>query len=177
VTPRVSLLVAIFASSALACSPLLDVHAVTAPGAHPERLRTFSLGETEPIAGGYEPTTRSLDVQRRAWTIVARLLEAKGYRASSQGELLIRMASGRQERMVARSLAIPHPSPSRPAWFIENERVDEGALVIDAYDRSSGELVWHGGVQAELDPTNRDNALLERAVTSVLAAFPSAVGP
>lgn len=53
----------------------------------------------------------------------------------------------------------------------------EGAFVIDAFDRETRELVWHGSARTEINPGPIDDARLRQAVESVLASFPARPGP
>ena len=88
--------------------------------------------------------------------------------ADSKPDLVIRVAAGRREQEIAH----PHPAPR---WLEEDEEEDfvEGALVIDAFDAATDELVWHGSARAEVNPNQIDDERLRRAVTSVMATFPS----
>jgi hypothetical protein len=49
----------------------------------------------------------------------------------------------------------------------------EGSFVIDAVDGATHDLLWHGSARAEVDHNGIDENLLRRAVTSVMATFPS----
>jgi hypothetical protein len=58
----------------------------------------------------------------------------------------------------------------------ERDLVVEGAFIIDAFDRESREVVWHGSARSELNPGPIDEQRLRKAVGSVLASFPSRPG-
>ncbi len=47
--------------------------------------------------------------------------------------------------------------------------------MIDAFDATTDELVWHGSARAEVNPSQIDEERLRRAVSSVMAAFPSRI--
>jgi hypothetical protein len=79
----------------------------------------------------------------------------------------------------SRSICIPRRSAcSRFTWFDENETVDfvEGAFVIDAFEATTGELVYHGAAHAEIDQEHVDLARLTSAVDDVMEDFPARPG-
>src|SRR5208283_2779356 len=61
--------------------------------------------------------------------------------------------------------------------FDEEEReLVERAFIIDAFDRETRELVWHGSARTEVDPSPIAYERLRKAVESLLASFPSRPG-
>jgi hypothetical protein len=159
-------------ASAGGCAPQFGVHVVRSPTTDFARFSSFALGESEGAAEGYTLSARSTEVQRRVAPLVTEILLAKGYVVMPLGDLTVRIASGRREHVDVRTMFVPQPMPTRPVVIGSDELIDEGALVVDVYDRLSGELVWHGVGSVAVNPGHVDDARLDRNVRSVLATFP-----
>lgn len=169
--PRtLQVLVLAFLLGTVFCTSSTAIHTARAPAAHFGEYRTFAF-ETNGSAPSPKAPGRSAEVARRVRHQAGDLLEAKGYvHVDLKPDLLIRVAAGRREE------AISHPHPG-PRWLDEDEEEDfvEGAFVIDAFDATTDELVWHGSARAEVNPSQIDEERLRRAVSSVMAAFPSRI--
>ncbi|MGF1469761.1 MAG: DUF4136 domain-containing protein [Sandaracinaceae bacterium] len=99
-------------------------------------------------------------------------LEARGYQAApvDEADLLFRAGVGRRVRI--ERVAYPSPEWQCPvAVDCYEQQVDEGTVVIDAYDRESGAHVWQGQVTGEV-PRDLDRDALAEAVRRLLAEFP-----
>jgi hypothetical protein len=48
----------------------------------------------------------------------------------------------------------------------------EGSLVIDAFDGTYDNRVWHGAMRANIEPDRIDDAKLQRLVQDLLSLFP-----
>jgi hypothetical protein len=163
---------------ASACAPAIDVHAITFPAADLSGYATFSFGTTNDTPPEYVASSRSTEVKRRVHLYVEAILAEKGYvqKLDGTGDFIVQIATGRREREELASVPpLPHPRPTRPAWFEEHEEKEllEGILIIDALDGRTQAVVWHGAAHVELDPEKIDEALLKRATMKVLAAFPA----
>jgi hypothetical protein len=153
-----------------ACTTAIDVHTAESPDARFDQYRTFTFetATREPVS--FSSSALTAEVETRAEQLATDVLLGKGYEPASgaAADLSIRIATGQREREIRR------PSRSHPALFIQDEEDDfvEGALVVDAFDVSTGELVWHGSAGTVIDPGRVDDARLRRAVSDVLTDFP-----
>jgi hypothetical protein len=173
ITPRATRLrlVAVFIAMAVApvvgCGDGVTVHSATSPTTSFEHYRTFSFGTAEGPPRGYRSSSRAPEVQRLLEPLIAAGLTRKGYAfASSKGDLLIDYGFGRRDVVV-------HESSEYPGGAAVSDDGVEGALVIDAFDATTGARVWHGASRADHDSRHVDDALLRRSATEILAAFPA----
>ena len=163
--------VALVGALTTACTVAIDVHTAESPFARFDQYQTFAFetATREPVS--FSSSALTADVETRVEQLATDILLIKGYEpaAGAPADLSIRVAAGRREREIRR------PSRSHPPWLIENEEDDfvEGALVVDAFDVSTGELVWHGSAGTVIDPGRVDDERLRRAVYDVLTDFPS----
>jgi uncharacterized protein DUF4136 len=162
---------ALFAMATVRCTREINVHSATSPTARFDIYTTFEFRGNASAPAFYQTSELSKDVGQRVEVQAAEALVSKGYAESTDGkpDLILRVAAGRRERS-KREL-----EPIRPGWLIEDEEHDfeEGSFIIDAFEASTGELVWHGGARTEVDPGTIDSALLRRAVQSVMSRFPT----
>jgi len=131
----------------------------------PYRTFGFRLAGTPPSP--YEVSARSFEVERRVRDLVATALARKGYReADSTPDFLIRLSSGtlKEDRP---------PTAAAGAYGNEKESFTSGELVIDVFDGSTSQQVWHGTAQAEIDPPRIDDLRLRSAVQQMLIGFPA----
>jgi len=151
----------------------LNIHTATNPAASFEQYRTFSFGPAEGPPSGYQTSARVAEVRRRVLPLIAAVLTVKGYaRAEGKGDFFVMYGSGTRE------VSLRDVSSASQEWLPDDESQDfvEGSLVVDAFESSSGVRIWHGASRAQIDPDHIDDALLGRAVTHLLASFPSAAG-
>lgn len=166
----------------LGCSALLDVHGAGVGGTDVARDSTFSIDDALAPPAGYVKGDRSEEVVQRASGIASRVLVAKGYvaRSGAPGDFRLRIGAGRRDAtFVPPIIPLPLPSGQQAGRVEASEREDiaEGALVVDAFDTATGEMVWHGAARVVIDPTAIDDKLLERAVVAILATFPGHATP
>jgi hypothetical protein len=165
------LLLPLLAMLLLRCTSTVNIHSARSPTASFDRYRTFGFETNESALADYASSPRSIEVRNRVKQQAGKILEDDGYVRAIGGkpDLVLGIAAGRRERVIR------HPQRARVGWLEEDEEDDftEGAFVIDAFDAATEELVWHGSARAEVDPDRIDDERLRRAVTSVLATFPS----
>jgi hypothetical protein len=167
--PRFLLL--LIATLSFHCTPAIRVHSARSAIASFDRYRTFAFDTAESAPNDYASSERSAEVCKRVREQATKLLEDKGYVQADGGksDLVLRVAAGRREP------AIRRPSHGVPGWLVEDEEDDfvEGAFVVDAFDTTTEELVWHGSARTAVDANRIDEERLQRAVMEVLASFPS----
>jgi hypothetical protein len=136
--------------------------------------RTFSFEGPRGAPAGYDATPRSVEVQQRMRPLIAAALEEKGYvEVPEGGDFLVTHGAGRRESRGTRQL-------SRRAVALMGETEQEtsfleGSLVIDVYDRTAREQVWHGAATAEISQSGVDPQRLAETVQKIMAAFPPAL--
>jgi len=170
-----SLFPGLFACLAWACAPAVEVHSLVFPGYGLSRFETFSFGAAKDAPPDFQASPRAAEVRSRAQQLVASLLRDRGFVEKPEGgDFIVQIGSGRRERQVQRAVPIPHPVPTRPAWFEEHEQEDlvEGALVIDVLDGTTHEPVWHSAARVEIPPDRVDESLLRRVTVKALDSFP-----
>lgn len=175
---RISLIGALACSACVAaCSTSLPpptVHTAAAPDAPFGRYHTFSFAAPRGAPAGYTPTARSVEVQRKMRPIIAASLRDKGYVEVGEGaDFVVTHGAGRRDATGTRQL-------SRRAVTLMGETEQErsfleGSLVVDVYDRLTGDEVWHGAATAEIAESGIDEQRLTDAVRRVMAAFPAAL--
>jgi hypothetical protein len=160
----------VFAAALAACqattssSPPTQIQAVSAESASFSSYRTFGFRLAEAPPSPYQMSPRSFDVERRVHDLVAAELARKGYaQADTNPDFLLRLSAGTDKESTA---AFP-ADQNRP------HAITTGEIVIDAFDRSTSQQVWHGTAQAEVDPQRVSEPGLEAAVQQLLARFPA----
>ena len=158
----VSALTACGASSPAPNSQTASASGVGAPTAAFGSYQTFSFAPANPPKEG-EITARSLEVQRKLMPLVQASLEKRGYALKEEmPDLLIKITAAQGEFPGEKT---QHGNPEEP--------VPAGFIGVDAYDRSTGNSVWHGSAQAEIDPQKINDSLLAAGVEKMLADFPT----
>jgi hypothetical protein len=144
-----------------------QIHAVGAQSAAFAAYRTFGFRLAETPPPPYQVSARSFDVERRAHDLVAEELTRKGYTESTTPDFFVRLSSGTAKE--------DKPQPTTTSGGNENETqsVTAGAIVIDAFDRSTSQQVWHGTARAEVDPQRVNDAGIQAAVQQMMASFPA----
>ncbi len=165
------LLFASFVTLLVCCTTAVDVHTSASPTARFDGYRTYVFGPEPGAPPDFAVTQQSVRVEHIVQGIAAGILKSKGYvpATTASPDLTIRVAAGQRQRVIRR------PQPARPPWFAEDEEFDyvEGSFVIDAFDGSTGQLVWHGAVRTEIQPGHIDEDRIRRSVNEVLASFPA----
>jgi hypothetical protein len=131
------------------------------PQADLTKYQTFTFEAANPPLAGFKTTQRSLEVERRLAMLVQASLEKRGYAASpDNADLLIKISAG-SGTLPGDKVQRGNP-PDKPGGFIG----------IDAYDRATGVVVWHGVGVAEIDPERIDDQLLQQGVERIFADLP-----
>jgi hypothetical protein len=163
----------VLAATVVACqattsSESSQIHTVSAQVATFASYRTFGflLAATPPPP--YQPSARSFEVERRVREMVTAELAHRGYsEATASPDFLVRLSSG--------TAKVDKPEPTTTSGGNENDThpVTLGEIVVDAFDRSTGQQVWHGTARAEIDPQKIDEPKLQAAVQQMFAPFPA----
>jgi hypothetical protein len=126
----------------------------------------FRLAETPPAP--YAVSPRSFEVERRVHDLIVSELVRKGYtEAATNGDFLFRLSSG--------TAKTDKVEPTTTGGGTENEpqSVTSGEIVVDAFDGSTSQQVWHGTAQAVIDPQHINQEALGAAVQRMLATIPA----
>jgi len=116
----------------------------------------------------YEVSARSFEVERRVRELGTAELVSKGYtEAGPTADFLIGISSGTAKEDKAQPTTTSGGNENQP------QSITAGAIVVDAFDRSTSQQVWHGIAQAEIDPQRINASALQVAVHQMLAPFPA----
>jgi hypothetical protein len=153
------------------CAPTPPSSPVQVQSASAERasfapFRTFGFRLAEVPPSPYQVSARSFEVERLAHDMVAAELVRKGYAdAGVNADFLVRVSSGAATQYT--STVMSGTDEDRL------QAVTTGEVVVDAFDRSTAQQVWHGTARAEIDPQRINEPQLHAAVHQLLAPFPA----
>jgi hypothetical protein len=129
-------------------------------------FRTFGFRLAEAPPPPYQVSARSFEVERLAHDMVAAELVRKGYTdAGGNGDFLVRISSGAATQYTSAVMSGSDEDRLQP--------ITTGEVVVDAFDRSTAQQVWHGAARAEVDPQRVNEPELQAAVHQLLAPFPA----
>jgi hypothetical protein len=142
-----------------------------APTARFGRYRTVAFEVSREPPAGWGPS--SVEAQDKVERAAAGGVEAHGYLLRMLGEptdVVVTIHVGRRWRRVPGSVALTRAWTPREPDF-------NGAFVVDAFDRSTRDLVWHGEATTDVDLARIDHDALKSAMASVLSSFPARAAP
>jgi hypothetical protein len=131
-------------------------------------FRTFSFRLAEQPPSPYELSARSFEVERRVHDMVAAELVRKGYtETGADADLVLRISSG--------TATGEKPEPITTSGGTENDPqvITVGEIVVDAFNRGTGQQVWHGTAHAEIDPKRINGPGLQATVQRMLTPLPA----
>jgi hypothetical protein len=100
--------------------------------------------------------------------LVAAELVRKGYAEAGQNaDFLVRISSGSAREDKAQPTTTSGGNENQP------KSITVGEVVVDAFDRSTAQQVWHGTAMAEIDPEKINGPALQAALQQLLAPFPA----
>ena len=151
------------------------------PNAHFDTYRSFAwLGE-EPGAQPGGAGTEGVDplLVRRIHESTETHLEARGYRKLDDPEaadFAVSFSVGRQEKLkIESSPMLGGGRYGYGGWYagsVSASSYTEGTLAIDIFDGKSHLAVWHGWATKRINQTTDRAALVDEAVSAILARFP-----
>jgi hypothetical protein len=159
----------VFAATVAACattsSGSSQVQAISAEPGTFTAYRTFGFRLAAEPPFPYEVSARSFEVERRMHDLVATALARKGYReASPSPDFWVRLSSG--------TLKVDSTQAYDGTATSENDSLILGEMVVDAFDGSTAQQVWHGIAKAEIDPQRINERAIGAALQQMLAPFP-----
>jgi hypothetical protein len=159
----------VFAATVAACattsSGSSEVQAISAAPSTFTSYRTFGFRVAGEPPSPYQVSARSFEVERRMHDLVATALAHKGYReAGTSPDFLIRLSSG--------TLEVDATQTYDGMATGENDSFILGEMVVDAFDGSTAQQVWHGTAQAEIDPQRINERAIGAALRQMLEPFP-----
>ena len=153
----VALVLATLALSACASTPV--VTSDTTPGANFSNYKTFVLVNPQP-PGGMNPV--SFERIRQG---VENSMTAKGFTKADPADLSVILTLGARDKTDVTT------------WGRFGQQVDvynytEGKLAVDIFDSNTKQALWHGSATQTIDPNKSDPAMIDAAVSGVMAKFP-----
>lgn len=157
-----TILGSVLCACVIACgmpSPVVETTSATVSDFDQYRTYTFELARSAP--GDFGASSRSIDAQHRAMSIVGDALARKGYvNVPDHGDLIITIAAGETEVIEIHT--------SQEAFVIP-----AGALVIDAYDPVKKQRVWQSIAGGEVHENGIDEDRLVHTVHKMMKHFPA----
>lgn len=159
----------------------MQVESAQDPAVDLTELATFEWMEREQPSVSRRATREGLD--RRIREAVDRELAGRGYERASAGEGQLVLVyhvglDGAMDVQLINTLPEDRWGIDR-GWDFYTERsirtLEQGTLVLDAYNADTGLLVWRGVAQAEIDRTQSPEKraeLVDRAVRKLIEEFP-----
>ncbi|MGH6909417.1 MAG: DUF4136 domain-containing protein [Phenylobacterium sp.] len=153
----IALVLAALALSACASTP--TVTSDTTPGANFANYKTYTWVNPLPPAGmnpvAFERIRQGIDGA----------LSAKGYSKADPGDLSVILTLGARDKTDVTT------------WGRFGQQVDiynytEGKLSVDIFDTKTKQPLWHGSATQTIDPGKSDPAMIDAAVSGVMAKFP-----
>jgi hypothetical protein len=163
----------VFVATLVACQAttsggVSQVQATSATVASFAPFHTFGFRLAEDPPAPYQVSPRSFEVGRQVRELVAAELSRKGYaEAGANADFMIRISTGTAKEDKA------HPTTTSGGSENEPQSVVGGEIVVDAFDRSTSQQVWHGIARAEIDPQRINEPALQQAMQQMLAPFPT----
>jgi hypothetical protein len=154
----IALVLAALAFSACASTP--TVSSDTTPGANFANYKTYAWVNPLPPAG-MNPVT--FERMRQG---IDGALAAKGYSKAESGDLSLILTLGAKDKTDINT------------WGRWGRQVDvyqytEGKLSVDVFDTKTKQPLWHGSATQNIDPNKSDPAMVDAAVSGVMAKFPA----
>ncbi len=153
--------------------------------------QTWSFAGTTALPEGYVPAELPPVARQIAADVGLQALEERGWRRVSEEEADIYFLVGVGRRVTENTeLVLQDPTNAFPEggsrftrYVIEEQRtLHEGALIVNAIDRTTQNVVWHGHIEAVLsgepnqDPTAEQQERFRAAMTDLMSRFPQAGG-
>jgi hypothetical protein len=157
--------VAVLLASAAACNSTSYEIKSTADVGVDFKYRTFSFG-TDPakLPKDFTPTSISPEVKKKAEETINLELGKLGYAVDdATPELEVLVASGQR------------PNRFRSGKLYDSQIMNDGSLVVEVWDVRAGDLIWHGVIDAHIDPNvTPDLDRIGAAVARMMQSFPPA---
>lgn len=162
---RSFLLLASAAASALALPAAArpTITTDTAPGANFAGYKTFTWVNAQPPRG-MNPIAFD-----RIRTTIENGLAAKGYQKADPGDLSLILSVGAREKTQFESWG-------RFGLQTDVYQYTQGNLVLDAFDTSTRQAVWHGQASETINPEKPDYTKIDEGVAKLIARFPPGGG-
>jgi hypothetical protein len=147
-------------------------HGEFVPDAPFAQFTTFSFAANEAPPAAYHLSARSAVVVEQMKPMVAEVMQKKGYSPApdgTPGDITIAVGAGRRES--EEHVHVNHHITSLTGEEYEDRDFTEGGIVIDAFDKSGGQI-WHGAAATSIDPQKPDPRSLRAVVEAALTKFP-----
>lgn len=157
-----------------ACGSSIQVDTMTPPSSVLAQGRTYTWRGGSGGADGNGLLANNPEVDRLIRRVIDEELQARGFTKATGGRADLGVAYAAalegQIRVDEVNRFYGYRRGAYIATWTEVEEFDLGSLVIDISDPASGELVWRGSAETELDRTDREyrESMLRRGVEAIL---------
>jgi hypothetical protein len=156
---RRSIALVLAALTLSACASTPTVTSDTTPGANFANYKTYTWVNALPPAGvnpvAFERIRQGVDSS----------LAAKGYSKAEPGDLSVILTLGARDKTDVTTWG-------RFGQQVEVYNYTEGKLSLDVFDTKTKQPLWHGSATQTIDPGKSDPAMIDAAVSGVMAKFP-----
>jgi hypothetical protein len=130
------------------------------------RYKTYAYATAQNAPQGYawQGAPRA-DVLERIVRDIDADLAGKGYVRADDGELLVRVSTGRRQ-------VTDEPTGATAVVGAPSHEETEGALVIDILERASGKQVFHGYAHDVIRGDRVEDAQIQKSVSKILEPVP-----
>jgi hypothetical protein len=171
---------------AAACTSKPVIRAQSAPGANVSTFRTYGFFEKL----GTDQSTYASVLSLNLKAATAREMEARGFRAAPNPDLLVNFHVAEKDKIEGRSGPTFGFGFGRGYWRsgysfgvgmndTDVRSVTEGTVTIDGVDRARNEMVWTGSAQSRITAKTLDHP--EEAINStvplIFQKFPGRAAP
>jgi hypothetical protein len=128
--------------------------------------KTYSHATAKNAPEGYMREELRPELLERIRQEVDRQLQTKGYQPADNGELVVRISTGRRK-------VEDQPTGAAAAIGAPAETDEEGAIVIDIFEQSSQKQLFHGYAHDVIHGDEVKDAQVRAAVGKMLADVPA----
>lgn len=158
-------LLAVACAGCAGANDTMKVKTTETTAASVARYRTYSKENAKLAPEGFEASPLSGEALGKIQGLIDDELTKRGYVPSSDGELVVRVSTGRRtvyKQPAGRAAVVGAPA----------EPGSQGQLVIDVFERATNQKVFHGFATDDVEPGRLDDAKLAEAVSRILADIP-----
>jgi hypothetical protein len=178
----IPLLTLVFALTAAACTPSVDVRTQTAPDASIEGRQTFWILPVPArrvdaaSAASDDPMLANSITNRALINDLTRAFEGRGYAVNATNpDFTVAYYASTREKLDLNTWNYGYSWRRWPRQYVDVTQYTEGTVIVDVIDPASKELLWRGqGVSAVSSDPAKYASELNKTVTAILSKFPQA---
>lgn len=161
-----------FASACGGSQPVF--HSKTSPDADFDHYSTIALASNDETPDGYHRAELPDNLKESGRDAARKEILSRGWTGApvAEADVLLRVGVGRRTD-TARLTQNSHFAASVELYEVD---IDSGTLVVEAFDRKTNELVWHGHIRGRVEGEVTPEEFAG-AIHQLFADFPNAGSP